>query len=425
MCERFFLSNILDISQINKNANEKELFQSSKKENFFIAPSKSDEHNSFDTFSNLNSSSYLKLNSSTELYNTSNNNSFNDIIPNYFNINNNTKTIAKSKNENLFLGKKRKIYFYVIKKGHKKPFFLTYNINNITSNNSNKDYNNIFYRQNKTNKESEKNDTSEKHYPKNKKVKLFNTYIELDKSPKQNLKEGRWSYDEHIKFIIAYVNYRNKYELIDKFISSRNIIQIRSHAQKFFKRLKQMQNNEYDFSSDEIKNLFDIFDIIGDNNKTNINNKEYIIKTLISFCDNISKEEVNNLEQENEKKENVIIKDEEEKTLDELFLANKRDINMDTYENDEINKDNTYSKGIDLNNIIEREQNKEVQEQDNYLDYNCIYNMSNNKFNDDNIFLLGDLDCFCSDEISSKVINDISYKIRKSHYLNLISKYFS
>ena len=51
--------------------------------------------------------------------------------------------------------------------------------------------------------------------------------------------------------------------------------------------------------------------------------------------------------------------------------------------------------------------------------------MSNNKFNDDNIFLLGDLDCFCSDEISSKVINDISYKIRKSHYLNLISKYFS
>ena len=116
--------------------------------------------------------------------------------------------------------------------------------------------------------------------------------------------------------------------MIDKFISSRNILQIRSHAQKFFKRLKEMQNNEYDFSSDEIKNLFDIFDIIGDNNKTNINNKEYIIKTLISFYDNISKEEDNNLEQENEKKENVIIKDEEEKTLDELFLANKRDINM-------------------------------------------------------------------------------------------------
>ena len=151
--------------------------------------------------------------------------------------------------------------------------------------------------------------------------------------------------------------------MIDKFISSRNIIQIRSHAQKFFKRLKEIKNNEYDFSSDEIKNL------------------NYI-------------------------------------------LANKRDINMDTYENDEINKDNTYSKEIDLNNIIEREQNKEAQEQDNYLDDDCIYNMSNNKFNDDNIFLLGDSDCFFSDEISSKVINNISYKIIKSHYLNLISKYF-
>ena len=270
-----------------------------------------------------------------------------------------------------------------------------------------------------------KNDASEKDHPNGKRVKLFNTYIELDDNcPKENLKEGKWSYDEHIKFIIVYVNYRKRYELIDKFISSRSIIQIRSHAQKFFKKLKQMQNNEYDFSSDEIKNLFDIIDIIEDNNKTNINNKEYIIKTLISFCDNISKEEDNNLEQENEKKENVIIKDEEEKTLDELFLANKRDINMDTYENDEINKDNTYSKEIDLNNIIENEQNKEAQEQDNYLDDNCIYNMSNNKFNDNNIFLLGDLDCFFSDEISSKIINNISYKIRKSHYLNLISKYF-
>ena len=430
MCERFFLPSILDTSQMNESSNEKELFESSKKENFFLESSKPDEHNFSDTSSNLNlnSSSYSQMNSSTELYDFSNI-SFNDIIQNNPNVNNNTKTIAEAKDENIFLGKKRKIHFDVIKNSHKKPFFFTYNINSIPSNNSNKECNNILNSQNSSNEEKEKNDASEKDHPNGKRVKLFNTYIELDDNcPKENLKEGKWSYDEHIKFIIAYVNYRKRYELIDKFISSRNIIQIRSHAQKFFKKLKQMQNNEYDFSSDEIKNLFDIIDIIEDNNKTNMNNKEYAIKTLISFSENNSKEGENNLGKENkyEKNGNIIIKDKEENTLEELFLDNKRNINMENiiYENEVINKGNIFSKDIHLNNIIENEQNKEAQVQKNYFDYNCIDNMLNNKYNDDNVFLSGDLDFFCPNEISSRANNNRLYKIRKSHYFNFISNYF-
>ena len=189
-----------------------------------------------------------------------------------------------------------------------------------------------------------------------------------------------------------------------------------------------MQNNEYDFSSDEIKNLFDIIDIIEDNNKTNMNNKEYAIKTLLSFSENNSKEGDNNLGKENkyEKNGNIIIKDKEENTLEELFLDNKRNINMENiiYENEVINKGNIFSKDIHLNNIIENEQNKEAQVQKNYFDYNCIDNMLNNKYNDDNVFLSGDLNFYCPNQISLRANNNRLYKIRKSHYFNFISNYF-
>ena len=411
MEERFFWLNTFDTSQTTESSYEKELIESSQKKDFFLEYSKPDEHSSSDTSSNLklNDSSYSKISSLAELNDYSNSISFDDIIQNDTNINYNNKTITESKNDNIFLGKKRKIFFYVIKNGYKKPFFLTNNINNITSNNSNKDDNNILNRQDSKNyKEKQKNIASEEAHPKNKKVKLFNTYIDLDNYPKNNLNEGKWSYDEHIKFIIAYVNYRKNYKLIQKYISSRNGKQIRSHAQKFFIRLKQFKNSEYDFSSDEIKNLFDIFDIIENNNKTNMNNKEYIINTLMTLCENKC-----------EKKEDILIKSEEEKNIDELFLDNKSDTNVKNiiYENEEINKDNISSKEIYLNNIIEREQNKEAQEQENYWDYNYLDNRSNNVFLSSN--------CIYSDEISSKTNNNIFYKDRNISNFNFINNYFS
>ena len=144
-----------------------------------------------------------------------------------------------------------------------------------------------------------------------------------------------------------------------------------------------------------------------------MNNKEYIINTLISLCEE---------ENKNKKKEDIIIQIKEEKTLEELFPNNMSDIDMEKiiYENKEIKKDNTYSKEIDIYNIIERETNKESQEQDNYFDYSCIDNLSNNKIYENNAFLSSDFDIICSDEISFQANNNIYnfYKNRKMHYLN-------
>ena len=366
--EGFFWSNILNASQVTGSSKEEESSQCSQKKNVLITSSKSDEY--------CSSNSSISLNLSS----VSNNIFFNDINQNNPNVNNNAKTIAEPKNKNIFLGKKRKIHFDVIKNGYKKPFFRSYNIDNISLNIAKKEE----IRQNSNSLEStssnEKSKTSE--LQKNKKVKLFNTYIDdVNNYPKQNLKEGRWSYDEQIRFIIAFVKFGKNYKLIQKYISSRKVPQIISHAQKFFKRLKQIKNNEYDFTNDNIKNLFDIFDIIENNNKTTMNNKEYIINTLISLCEE---------ENKNKKKEDIIIQIKEEKTLDELFPDSMSDIDMEKiiYENEEIKKDNTYSKEIDIYNIIERETNKESQEQDNYVDYSCIDNLSNNKIYENNLFLL-------------------------------------
>ena len=386
--EQLYKSNSLDSFQLAETYENEELFNYSKKNNQLIMYSKFDEYNLLTR--NLNISSSSKLNSSS-----------NDNSSNSSNINDNIKTINEPKNENTFLGKK-KIHFDVIKKKGKKNLFQTNIINSgLESISFNKEI------------EEKKEDLESK----DKKVKLFNTY----KFYNSKINKGRWSYVEHIKFIKAFVYFRKDYGLIQKYINSRDSIQIVSHAQKYFKRLKHIKNCEYDFSNDKIKNLLDIFDIIEKNNKTNMNNEEYIINTLITLFNKISKKDNTN----SYKKEKRIIKKKETKTKDHLILANKSNINIGNkiYENEKINKDKIYlhlftddqnqkgfySQEINFSDIIgrnteniEQEIKAISQEQENYLDYT-----SNNNFDECNVFLLGDS---CLDEFSS-IANDKLYFI--------------
>ena len=325
-------------------------------------------------------------------------------------INNNTKIITEQKSENTFLGKKKKINFDVFKNVHKKPLFQTYHINNIPLNNLREDNNINSSESTSSNKEIDK--------LKPKKVKLFDTfkYFYMDNYPNQKLDRGRWSYDEHIKFIKAFVYLGKNYSLIQRYISSRNVRQIISHAQKFFKRLKQIKNNEYDFSSDKIKNLTDIFNIIEKNNKTNMNNEEYFIHTLITLFPKKSKNDLfvinkNNIDNKIYKNEEINKEDKEDKTYLHLIAQNQNKL---------------YSEEIDINNIIERnieniEQKKVIisQEQENYFDFNYIDNITINNFNKSNLFL-SDLDLIFPGDISSK--NDYIYYInRKSPNFNFIT----
>jgi SHAQKYF class myb-like DNA-binding protein len=55
---------------------------------------------------------------------------------------------------------------------------------------------------------------------------------------------GRWSDNEHKKFLEAILKYGNEWKKVQNFILTRSSTQARSHAQKFFLRLKK-----YIFSS--------------------------------------------------------------------------------------------------------------------------------------------------------------------------------
>ena len=407
--------------------------------------------------SNLSSKTNLSLNSSIYSNNSSsikakNNSSFNCINQYIKTVN---KTINEQKEGKTFLGKKTKIYFNVQKNCKKKPFFITdksmgnstFDINSISQNNKS-----ILKIENSNSREStflyKSGVQLEKELHKKEKPKLFYTVdYNLFENPEEESKnEGRWSYNENIKFIRAYVNFGKNYKLCQKYIGSRNKKQIISHAQKFFRKLKKLKNKDFDFSNDNIKDLSDVFKLIEAKNKNNIDKKEYIINTLISLCENIPKNENNYSNKEiknSDKKRKNEIEDKDDKNIECPSLNNKNikiqndcefskiiintEDKMFFFENG-INNDS-----INLNLVLKEEEiiqkviapeelfiNRDidfevceekrkndifVNEKNDFSNYsNVVNNLSwGVKINDDFIYSAGDSDIFCLDEISSGV----------------------
>lgn len=93
---------------------------------------------------------------------------------------------------------------------------------------------------------------------------------------------GRWSVDEHKKFLEAIIKYGNDWKEVQKHIGTRSSSQARSHAQKFFIKLKQEQlksntSNEIDYSNSSIKTFHDTLQILSSEKR------EKIIKELESI----------------------------------------------------------------------------------------------------------------------------------------------
>ena len=467
-----------------KNSVQKKNFTESTNEK---TTSISHFYTSSDNQSNFSLNSYSDSidNSSTESTHIHNNLYYTDTDENSYTSSkkNNTKN-----NQKKFLGKKTKIHFDVLKNCEKKRIFETrifygkneHNIDDSNSNNLVKDKN-ILNRQNSESsestfsiKETEKNESSAKRPQKTVK-KLFSIidYNLFDDLKKGDINEGRWSSEEHIKFIKAFVYFGKKYKLIQKYISSRNCHQIRSHAQKFVLRIKSLNNKDYDFSNDNINSLSDIIDIIKANNKTNTNNKEYIINTLIDISE-IIKKNGENFKEDKFKNYMGIIRKTEEKTALNVSVLNDdnneikiefNDQNLgkklnngneySIFENEEIYEDiinsdinlmrneniNIYKKEfcleeIDINNNLNCEQNEEnipqnkeiITKELNYLDDICnIDNIlkQNDKFDDDFIFLSNDSCLFCQDEFLSMTKDNFLMKNKNSSYLKLISNLYS
>lgn len=59
---------------------------------------------------------------------------------------------------------------------------------------------------------------------------------------------GRWTKEEHIRFIEAILNHGNDWNLVQSYIKTRSSAQARSHSQKFFIRLKKKLNLNFEVS---------------------------------------------------------------------------------------------------------------------------------------------------------------------------------
>ena len=330
------------------------------------------------------------------------------INPNVNLISNNNST-KKSKNDNNFLGKKTKIRFDIIKNDGKKPIkFNNNHPNNMNMNlydvNTNNNNNNIISRVNNNyqinnkinfnpnilnspnsnstegtliNKDIEKNDSFDTLESKLETTNIFKTNkcndinalnLKLTKD-KSGVNEGRWQYEEHIKFIEAITKYGKNWKEVQKYVGSRTSAQARSHAQKFFLKLKTIKNNKFnfDFSDNKIKSLSDIIDIIKQSNPNKIlDDKQYIISTLISLSETISTNDAND---SNDIYRSKSCEREQNKNKCENLLNDNKDIKIEILKNF-CDKDTN----IKDNNIDIKKDNKIIM---NNLEY---------KFNNNNIY---------------------------------------
>ena len=122
-----------------------------------------------------------------------------------------------------------------------------------------------------------------------KKMFKVETIKEKKASNADNNSQGYWFKSEHYKFIEALYLYDCNWKKIQNHLRNRTYNQVRSHAQKFYLKLKTFKDEQLglDFTSNDVKSLKDIIKIIKDKEKEPMSDSKekllYIISEKLSF----------------------------------------------------------------------------------------------------------------------------------------------
>lgn len=110
-------------------------------------------------------------------------------------------------------------------------------------------------------------------------------YFEVKDFKKKNIeksdsKTGRWTLEEHNKFLDGLIQFGIDWKKVNSLIKTRTAVQVRSHAQKFFKKMKTCKEEilGIDFTLKSICNLNDMIIQI-----KSINNDFYNIKNVFIY----------------------------------------------------------------------------------------------------------------------------------------------
>ena len=140
--------------------------------------------------------------------------------------------------------------------------------------------------------------------------------------PNKDFSAGRWKEDEHQRFIDGVIKYGNNWRLVQKYVGTRTGTQTRSHAQKFFEKLKRskiFRKEKYDFSKNSLKLLHDIM--------ANLSDDEYdkTLKKLHSLSYFKTNKNDFHIKGNEQKKEN-------ENTSNDIIIENENKENEDIQE---------------------------------------------------------------------------------------------
>ena len=254
------------------------------------------------------------------------------------------------------------------------------------------------------------------------KNKSFNERKKYKKKSSNNIisNEGRWSKEEHEKFLEGIELYGTNWHKVKTLIETRTSVQVRSHAQKFFYKMKACkdENLGIDFTSNTVCNVKDMINQIKNHNYNIIN----VFKYLADKYDNIEKsrnkieERINNniafKRSEQNNQSNIInLKEDNSNINDNNFFFNQsNNINkgerMKEALNINDNKPNDITKMTNQNNIFNILQdlltiNYNSNAFNSLLPYNYFFSINNIITNKVNELLINYF-------ISNKSVNDLN-----------------
>jgi SHAQKYF class myb-like DNA-binding protein len=259
-----------------------------------------------------------------------------------------------------------------------------------------------------TDKEKPKNISHEIDSVKNKKKKKSKIIIQ---STEDDVNEGRWDASEHMRFIEAINFYGNEWKEVQKYIGTRSSNQVRSHAQKFFLKLKTFKDPSLgiDFTVDSVKNFSNVISIIKEieetknvsnilfilnqrlternfrinNENVNNDNEAFIINDHVSDSNLLINNEYNSKNQKNITPKHFVVQNENNKIFTNNVI-NKKEKKIVKFCKIKINKNNK-SKGINEqeinNNQIKREESNKMLEISNNKKGNDERFYENENFN--------------------------------------------
>ena len=221
----------------------------------------------------------------------------------------------------------------------------------------------------------------------------------------KNHSTGRWNRDEHQRFIDGMIKYGNNWRQVQKYIGTRSSTQIRSHAQKFFDKLKRskiFKKGEYDLSNNSIKLLYEIMSKLSEKQKVQATKKLYSLPYEINYRpDNINKnkseDEFNfynddeDFQNNNNKLNNndYIIYDENNYNYEYYNFGIRSRKGSDIFNNqrknslselkeikNEINNFEDYNEDINSNIAINEDEDETIKNKFNFLEYSFSNNSS-------------------------------------------------